>query len=803
MTTKCIGNNKVEFADKYFPTSPASDPSSTASKPVLHDNPFAELKNANGMDEKTLQKKFIAIVDQHGLPPGLKMDTCKSRPDDATVDQDSDPRKIDAAIWRREDLAPSDNNFKPHWVDQLMPVTFNAWKSGDNCQDPYDDDPSVPGGVVVRASQLGTKVPGQIISYAELVFTVQQRLALFMLVVVGRVCRFLRWDHSGAVVTQAIDYYEDWEFFCDVLWRISQCSDEQLGIDPSAVRLSEDDKDFKDMDSAAEPHPDDVDHTERELDAPLEAPFTFVYVREMFKNSLDKQWPRYKLEVPDGENTRHFLVCKPVFRAKGLIGRGTRGYVALDCATGRFVWLKDVWRATYLLLELEGDILAQLQKAGIPQVPTVICHGDIRGQTTLTPLVCELKNDQSSAPLGNLHASDEPSAIPLSSSKRKRADMNDSGVDVPPPDGLSESNLPLRDDCPLRMHKHYRLVVEEVALPLSDFEAGWQLLSIINDCIWAHYHAATNPKTQRLHCDVSGGNILIYPQVVEIDGAYHMKWMGLLADWEMSQSISGRQSRRQPERVGTWRYMSVALLSRDKVVEISDELEAFLYVLLYHATRYLRSNLDDYTTANFLDECFDQYMRIDQSYRCGPRKLHTIYTGKLMVALDSELTFGQNLDDLLATLLEWFQAHYVVSAHLRRLEEEKRLEELQKPAPTQMRPPPPPPLDNPAHPKPLRRAVLKPSLVFQNEPVQLIGDASDFVRRKKNEPTMKQWENAGMVQEHAFIYQLIEMFLREEDWPRDDKVGDRIPRTWAKPLLGSTDRSVTKTTSMPSKRARY
>ncbi|TFK81219.1 hypothetical protein K466DRAFT_604682, partial [Polyporus arcularius HHB13444] len=55
MTTKCIGNDKVEFADQYFPEPPAFD---TSPKPVFLVNPFEELQNANTLDEKTLQDKF-------------------------------------------------------------------------------------------------------------------------------------------------------------------------------------------------------------------------------------------------------------------------------------------------------------------------------------------------------------------------------------------------------------------------------------------------------------------------------------------------------------------------------------------------------------------------------------------------------------------------------------------------------------------------------------------------------------------------------------------------------------------------
>ncbi len=61
MTTNSIGNDMVEFAEKYFPQPPASDASSTLSKPVFLANPFAELKNADTLDEKTLQAKFVRV----------------------------------------------------------------------------------------------------------------------------------------------------------------------------------------------------------------------------------------------------------------------------------------------------------------------------------------------------------------------------------------------------------------------------------------------------------------------------------------------------------------------------------------------------------------------------------------------------------------------------------------------------------------------------------------------------------------------------------------------------------------------
>ena len=107
----------------------------------------------------------VDIVNRNYLAPGLDLGDCHARPDSAAVDPDR--QKPDAAFYRTS-AVPSDG--KPHWIDQLVPVEFKAWKSGDNLQDPYTDKPDVPGGVAVTQTVLRKKNFGQIISYAEMVF---------------------------------------------------------------------------------------------------------------------------------------------------------------------------------------------------------------------------------------------------------------------------------------------------------------------------------------------------------------------------------------------------------------------------------------------------------------------------------------------------------------------------------------------------------------------------------------------------------------------------------------------------------
>ncbi|TBU26656.1 hypothetical protein BD311DRAFT_667049 [Dichomitus squalens] len=487
MAHKAVHAEQTEFFDAFFPN--PQNTSDTPSRPQLHDNPFAALSDAEKPNEAVVRAAFTKAINDHDLVPGFKLRECGERPDPSTLDPER--QKVDAAFFRNEH-APTDG--RQSWADQILPVEF---KRDDVSVDPFDDEKVN----ISTDTKDRRKVRGQIISYAELVYAVQHRVALFMLVVVGVNVRFVRFDRSGAVVTRALNYVNNWEIFCDILWRIGQCSDTQLGLDPTATRLYPGEPDFVRMCSYARSRDNDVDEKERDL-KPGELPekLVFKYVRAMFIAAVRSPWPRYRLEVPDGSSTRNFLVAKPTFRARGMAGRGTRGYVALDCATGEFVWLKDAciqttevardaWRAQYLLVEKEGDVLSMLNQAGVQNVPTLICHGDIAGQETLTPKWWEDKHARATNLASSQSAGRVSSASPSSSASsgalKRRHDDERSEDSVASPKGVDDGTgtgaSGSQDKYPLRLHQHYRLVEKEVCISLEKFENGLQLVSLVLD----------------------------------------------------------------------------------------------------------------------------------------------------------------------------------------------------------------------------------------------------------------------------------------------------------------------------------
>ena len=310
-----------------------------------------------------------------------------------------------------------------------------------------------------------------------------------MILVIGRRFRLLRWDRAGIIATSPIDYIDNPSDFRDCLWRLSLLDDTALGFDPSATRVLPEDVDYLRMDLAAMQNPHDIDHTERPLHAhEADDSIVFEYTRTLFRSSLSQHWPRHKLWVVDDGTTRSFLVGRPLFRAGGTTGRGTRGYVALDCQTRRFVWLKDAWRAAYVIAEREGDVLRLLNRAGVENVPTLVCHGDVCDQTTVTtewwerkymssvPSSCMPPAPTSRSSSGNLSG-------PSSGGKRKRTDAIVNNTAPSRGRGECGPDPITRSDGPLRQHKHYRIVVEEVGLPLRDFRNGRQLASIVLDAM--------------------------------------------------------------------------------------------------------------------------------------------------------------------------------------------------------------------------------------------------------------------------------------------------------------------------------
>ncbi|TBU56126.1 hypothetical protein BD310DRAFT_950359 [Dichomitus squalens] len=642
------------------------------------------LQTADSLPEAKLSELFINTVNTANI---LSCATVSSLP------SPEENRKhaviTDAAIFRHNSTSVVTT---PSWTDQIVSVVFSPYFPGG---DPFDL----------------TRVFNRISTIVDVLFAAQQRVFVFVLLVIGRSFRLIRWDRAGAI-------------------RISALDDSTLGFDPSASRVLPGDVDFLRMDIAALEHSTDGDHSERDLDSEVSGDhIVFRYARTLFRSSLATDWPRHKLRVPCGSSWRYYLVGKPTFRADGAIGRGTRGYVALDCETRRFVWLKDAWRAAYMISCREGDVLEKLNDAGVENVPTLVCHGDIDDQVTVT---------------ADWWAREQPSSAAPSTSSSQ---------------GSPTSSATLVESASSGT---------EVAFSLRNAQNGRQLTSIVLDTVQAHCQAATNPKTLLLHRDISAGNILIYPRVRHgKDGTKHaIVWTGMLCDWELAKPVDDQRAASNASRasqMGTYQFMSVNLLTdpSSPSVTIADELESFFHVLLYYSLRYLRSNCE--SPASCIANYFNSY--------AGPGRLLTCGWKSLAVELDaflslqfphSPLLFDSPMDDLLEGILQCFRAHYNVIR-----------DDLRKAMPPPRRRTPPPP-ESPGK----RMTFSVSDIVFFGEDANEVDEDDDLDKHRPADDTPSERDRAlaRKIMDHKFMLEYMTQTLRDTCWPEDDRIPERQNR---------------------------
>ncbi|TBU38879.1 hypothetical protein BD309DRAFT_929911 [Dichomitus squalens] len=614
--------NPAEFLHVLLPFHPR-----TNVRPPCKKNPFEGMKDADDWAEPKVVEEFVKILEAQNLCPKLVFCRSESRPHSKETDETA--QRIDGGFFRRSE-APKDG--RPHWELQLVPVEFKNRKDGDK-YDPFADGSEgevyLVDAVLEPQAESRRDVRQQIISYADKVYAMQHRTFVFMLLVMGRRFRLIRWDRSGAIVTNAIDYYENPEPLCDFLWRISYVKHIALGIDPTATRISPGSADYKTMADIAKDTTRDLPYHTRSLPPNYKLPegCWFKYIREMFAESMkNRDWPCYKLEVAYNGKIYYFLVGRPCFLARGLAGRGTRGYVAYDVANDRLVWLKDTWRASYDLLEKEGDILLRLNNAKLSSdihVPTLVCHGDVPNQATLTADWWEHKH-------------------PILSEV-------DASRTAPPSDPPRRSS--------------------QVCMLLKKFTCGRQLVSVVYDCLSTHEQVAA--ELGLLHRDISDGNILMYPKIEKQETGLSLVWRGYLIDWEAAKPIAPHNACfvvRQPERSGPWHFLSANLINNpSKPVVIADELESLLHVLIYYAIRYLHSSITpDDEVAKFLDATYDSYVVHDGAVHCGERKGSIVADlGKLVLwqpkqSRNVAIVFNSPMDMLISRLLRSFKARYDV-----------------------------------------------------------------------------------------------------------------------------------------------
>lgn len=263
---------------------------------------------------------------------------------------DCNPRS-DLPFKVKPDISVYDHKSDPNILtDSALAEIFIEfkWNSGDDPFGDVHDVSRIIGGktVSVRSFLHETKVAddtlGQITSYAAAQLGSQFRTHAYSILIVKKSARLLRWDRTGTIVTESIQYNES-PHLAEFFRRYSQASPAMRGLDQSVT----------------EPTPAEAAAARKSL-------------------GLDDTAPLVKLEIPKaGCSSAYFITSTPRATPYTPPGRATRVFHAYDTGRKTQVLLKDTWRVDLPDIQAEGITYGTLLKASVRNIPRCLASGDI------------------------------------------------------------------------------------------------------------------------------------------------------------------------------------------------------------------------------------------------------------------------------------------------------------------------------------------------------------------------------------------------------------------------------------------
>ncbi|KAI1791908.1 hypothetical protein LXA43DRAFT_384235 [Ganoderma leucocontextum] len=404
----------------------------------------------------------------------------------------------------------------------------------------------------------------QITNHMLNLLTHQHRLFGYGFYVQWKWARLLYFDRTGVLVSEPFDWTETTSLLHDFIWKVAHMTPEQLGYDPTAQLASESDIEKLRLKMQDQSLPKEVrryvqkaflckatqpaQETPTNLrnsstDEPDELPLTLNsrlqvdgnVFRSLARRSVLLYTGTFALErsssesgarVAVAERTRAFLVGRPHFAAESLVGRCTRGYIAFDLQDDIFCFLKDSWRPlTSRRFGPEHLVYERLHHHKVVHIASLICGGDVGGHRAQVTRIQEY---------------------------------------MPP----EKKPVP---------RVHYRIVVKEIGVPLTEFKTFTELAMIFGHALLAHMTAWEYAGI--LHHDINLGNILIDPE----------SRSGILIDWDLSRLASELEDGPvEPDR--TFRSALVLYYPR-KPYRLSDDIESFIHAFRYMVLRFHRTDI--------------------------------------------------------------------------------------------------------------------------------------------------------------------------------------------------------------------
>lgn len=318
--------------------------------------------------------KLAAIVDSVGLFPGLKLVDTSDHYDNNAEDH----KKLRPDMSAYLNTTSTSDNITQFEAEELMFELKPPLRPAHPFKDPkpdataeelleHDFETNTDVGILCR---------GQIASYFNEWFSRQHRLNGFLVYVANDGMRFIRADRSGAIVSRLFNWRQEPQIFAEFLWRFAHLTPEQRGRDPT-VR-------------SATPDEERLAHLHlRAWEPKKERPVVVLQVPDEPEDEdepQDKGGSEPEVDGPQDDNGRwrEVIAWGTMGDADSLTGRATRAWPVYDLKLRKVVFLKDSWRSLVPGMEKESKILSELNKAGVRNVPELICGNDIDDHLTRT-----------------------------------------------------------------------------------------------------------------------------------------------------------------------------------------------------------------------------------------------------------------------------------------------------------------------------------------------------------------------------------------------------------------------------------
>ena len=348
-------------------------------------------------------------------------------------------------------------------------ITVKATELHDPFRDlpPLDERPATDNDARVEAdTSKGIETLVQMTTCVAQQMGQQLRHWVFSVIICGDYARLVRWDRSGAVFTSRFDYktsdYKTSDHLEKFFTRYGGLDKGPRGVDTKVAILEDNDPRVKIA-------------KEGIGFKPQHDPQPLFYE---FRLDLDLTVIGYSPKAPTAS----------------LVGRATRPFIVWDPVTQKRRFLKDTWRIDLPGMVVEGETYELLESKEVPNVASVIWHGDVDGRQTLSSKLC-------------INPSDTYAVRPLTP------------------------------------HKHYRLVLDKVGWPCTEYNNQYHFFTVVRQVMKGEPSLSPTPDSTSTYANVVipahwlayhlaeilHGDIGVWSIMIDEDGN------GMLMDWDFSK----------------------------------------------------------------------------------------------------------------------------------------------------------------------------------------------------------------------------------------------------------------------------